>query len=245
MTILTESKIKKLLRTTKLKETKHLVLEPGTVITPSAKEYLKDITIEYRHISEEHESEKQEATFPMTQLKANESKDVKNIQEILMYRNGNGQEIWKSHLRYQLKAKADGIISHILTIQKKSHHMGKMELVEALNTILIVVKTISMETLSPQILNQIKEIERLSEDKKSYVASLYPEGFFMPTYQDEECVLALFELHGCLQGLEHFIAREMKEILIFEDYIHFVSIATILKDYCWILMVQSKEKSVE
>lgn len=245
MTILTESKIKKLLRTTKLKETRHLVLEPGTVITPSAKEYLKDIVIEYRHISEEHESRQQEATFPMTRLKENEPKGVKNIQDVLVYRNGNGQEIWKSHLRYLFKVKADGIISHILTIQKKSHHVGKMALVEALNTILVVVKTISMETLSPEILNQIQEIERLSEDKKPYMASLYPEGFFMPTYQDEECVLALFELHGCLQELEHFIAREMKEILILEDYILFVSIATILKDYCWILMVQSKEKSVE
>ncbi len=245
MTILTESKIKKLLRTTKLKETKFLVLEPGTVITPSAKEYLKDITIEYMGIPEASETKSQEATSPTTQLKVSEPKNAKNIQEILMYNNGNGQRMWKSHLTYQFKIKIDIIISHILTLQKKSHHIGKMELVEALNTILIIVKTISMETLAPEMIDQVKEIERLSEDKKLYIASLYPEGFFIPTYKDEECVLALFELHAHLQELEHFIAKEMKEILVFEDYINSISIATILKDYCWILMVQSKEKSVE
>lgn len=245
MAILTESKIKKLLRTTKLKETKFLVLEPGTVITPSAKEYLKDITIEYMEIPEEPETKNEKATFPMTQLKVKEPKSAKNIQEILMYSNGSGQEMWKSHSTYQFKIKIDIIISHILTLQKKSHHIGKMELVEALNTILIVVKTISMEILASDKLDLVQEIEKLLEDKKPYVASLYPEGSFIPTYKDEECVIALFELHAYLQELEHFIAKEMKEILTFEDYINCISIVTILKDYCWILMVQSKENSVE
>ncbi len=245
MAILTEKKIKKLLRTTKLKETKFLVLEPGTVITPSAKEYLKNITIEYMEIQKESETKKQEVTFPMTQLKVNEPKNIKNIQDILIYNNGNGQEIWKSHLIYQFKIKLDITISHILTLQKKSHHIGKIELVEALDTILMVVKTILMETLVLDKLDLVQEIEKLLEDKKRYVVSLYPQGSFIPTYKDEEYVIDLFELHAYLQELEHFIAKEMKDILIFEDYINYISIATILKDYCWILMVQSKENSVE
>ncbi|WP_353097287.1 hypothetical protein [Tissierella praeacuta] len=242
MAILTESKIKKLFRTTRLKETKSLVLEPGTIITPSAKEYLKDITIEYMEIPETSETKNQEATFPMTQLKVSEPK---NIQEVLIYDNGKGQKMWRSHLTYQFKIKIDIIISRILTLQKKSHHIGKIELVEALNTILIVVKTISMEILASDKLDLVQEIERLLEDKKPYVASLYPEDSFIPTYKDEECVIALFELHSYLRELEHFIAKEMKEILTFEDYINCISTLTILKDYCWILMVQSKENSVE
>ena len=243
MAILTESKIKKLLRTTKLKETKFLVLEPGTVITPSAKEYLKDITIEYMEIPEESEIRNQEATFPMTQLEVSEAENVKGIQETLMCNDGKGQKMWKSHLTYQIKI--DIIISHILTLQKKSHHIGKTELVGALNTILTVVKTMAMEILASDQLDLVQEIEKWLEDKKSYVASLYPEGSFIPTYKDEECVIALFELHAYLQELEHFIAKEMKEILTSEDYINCISIVTILKDYCWILMVQSKESSVE
>ena len=245
MAILTENKIKRLLRTTKLKETKFLVLEAGTVITPSAKEYLKDITIEYMEILEASETKNQEETFPMIQLKVNEPPNAKNIQEILIYNNGNGQEMWKSHLTYQFRIKIDITISHILTLQKKSHHIGKMELVEDLNTILKVVKTISMDTLASDKLDLVQEIEKLLKDKNPYATSLYPEGTFIPTYKDEECVIDLFELHAYLQELEHFIAKEMKESLTFEDYINCISIATILKDYCWILMVQLKENSVE
>lgn len=243
MAILTESKIKKLLRTTKLKETKLLVLEPGTVITPSAKEYLKDITIEYMEIPESSDTKEKEETFPMTQLEVSEPKNVENIQETLMYDNRKKQKMWKSHLTYQVKI--DIIISHILTLQKKSHHIGKMELVGALNTILIVVKTIATEILASDKLDLVQEIEKWLEDKKSYVASLYPEGSFIPTYKDEEYVIDLFELHAYLQELEYFIAKEMKEILTSEDYINCISIVTILKDYCWILMVQSKENSLE
>ena len=243
MAILTESKIKKLLRTTKLKETKFLVLEPGTVITPSAKEYLKDITIEYMEIPEASEIKNQEATFPVTQLEVSEEENVKNIKETLMCNNGKEQKMWKSHLTYQIKI--DIIISHILTLQKKSHDIGKTELVGALNTILTIVKTMAKEILASDQLDLVQEIEKWLEDKKSYVASLYPEGSFIPTYKDEECIIALFELHAYLQELEHFIDKEMKEILKSEDYINCISIVTILKDYCWILMVQSKENSVE
>lgn len=231
MAILTESKIKKLLRTTKLKETKFLILEPGTVITPSAKEYLRDITIEYMEIPEESEIENQEAAFPMSQLEVSEAENIKE------------QKAWKSHLAYQ--GKFDIIISHILTLQKKSHHIGKMELVGALNTILVIVQTMTMETLASDKLDLIQEIENWLEDKKSYVASLYPEGSFIPTYKDEEWVIDLFKLHGYLQELEHFISKEMKGFLKSEDYINCISIVTILKDYCWVLMVQSKENSVK
>lgn len=235
MAILTESKIKKLLRTTKLKETKSLVLEPGTVITPSAKEYLKNITIEYMEISKTSETKNQKATFPMTRLKIDEPQNIKK----------NGQEIWKSHLAYEFKIKVDITISHILTLQKKCHHIGNMGLVEALNRILMVVKTISIETLVSDKLDLVQEIEKLLEDKKTYGSSLYPQDSFIPTYQDKKCVIALFELHAHLQDLEHFIAKEMKEIGSFEKYLNCISIVTILKDYCWILMVQSKENSVE
>ncbi len=245
MAILTESKIKKLLRTTKLKETKFLILEPGTVITPSAKEYLKDIAIEYADTAETSETKNQETTSPKTQFKINESNNTRNIHEVLICNNGSGEEIWKSRLSYQFKIKIDITISCIVTLQKKSHNIGKIELVEALNTILMIVKAISIETLLSYRLELIQKIEKFLEEKKSYNAGLYPEGIFIPTYKDEECVIALFELHAYLQDLEHFIAKEMKEILKFEDYINYISIATSLKNYCWILMVQSKENSVE
>lgn len=211
MAILTESKIKRLLRTTNLKETKILALEPGTVITPSAKEYLKGITIEYMKTPE--------ATSPMPQ--------------------------WKSQLNYQFRFKINIAISHIVTLQKKSHDMGNTELVVALNTILIVVKTITMETLASYRLELIQEIEKLLKDKKPYVDSIYPEDSYVPTYKDEECVIALFEIHAYLQDLEHFIAKEMKEGLKYEDYIKSISMAATLKDYCWVLMVQMIESSVK
>jgi len=186
------------------------------VITPSAKEFLKDITIEYADIAETSGVKNQEKTSPK-----------------------------KSHLFYQFKIKIDITISRILILQKKGHNIGKMELVEALNTILMIVKAISIGTLLSYRLELIQKIEKFLEEKRSYSASLYPEGIFIPTYKDEDCVIALFELHAYLQELEHFIAKEMKEILKFEDYINYISIATSLKDYCWILMVQSKESSVE
>ncbi len=245
MAILTESKIKKLLRTTKLKETKSLVLEPGTVITPSAKEYLKNITIEYMEISKTSETKNEKATFPMTRLKVNEPENIENIQNMVIYNDGNGQEIWKNHLAYEFKIKVDITISRILTLQKKSHHIGNMSLVEALNRILMVVKTISIETLVSDKLDLIQEIEKLLEDKKTYGSNLYPKDSFSPTYQDRECVIALFELHAYLQDLEHFIAKEMKETKSFEKHLNCISIVTILKDYCWILMVKSKENSIE
>ena len=235
MAILTESKIKRLLRTTKLRETKFLVLEPGTVITPSAKEYLKDITIEYMVIPE--------ATFPMTQVKVKEPQDAKNVQKVLINDNENEQEIWNRHLTNQFRAKIDIIISYILILQKKSHNIGKMELVESLNTILMVVKTISMETLFSDKSDIAKEIKNLLKDNNPYF-SRYPEGSFIPTYKDEECVIDLFELHAYLQEIEHFITKEMKEHLTFENYTNQISIVTILKGYCWILMVDLIENVV-
>lgn len=216
MAILTESNIKRLLRTTNLKETKYLVLDPGTVITPSAKEYLKDITIEYRKIPEASETKTQDAAFPMTH-----------------------------RLTYEFEMKINIAISHIVTLQKKSHDIGNTELVVALNTILMVVKTMTMETLASYRLELVQEIEKLLKDKKPYVDSIYPEESYVPTYKDEEYVIALFELHAYLQDLEHFIAKEMKEGLKYEDYIKGISMASTLKDYCWVLMVQMIESSVK
>ncbi|ADL04100.1 hypothetical protein [Lacrimispora saccharolytica] len=212
MAILTESNIKRLLRTTNLKETKYLVLDPGTVITPSAKEYLKDITIEYRKIPEASETKTQDAAFPMTH-----------------------------RLTYEFEMKINIAISHIVTLQKKSHCIGNTELTEALNTILMIVKTVPMDPFASYRADLVQELEKLLEDKKPYIDSYYPEGSFIPTYKDEECVIALFELHAYLQELEHFIAKKMKDGLKFEDYLKCISIATALKEYCWVLMVQMKE----
>lgn len=248
MAILTEGSIKRLLRTTELKETKHLVLEPGTVITPSAKEYLKNISIEYAEIPGIEETKKEEAALPITpmlRLKENEPKVSKNIEEVLLFKSGNGQKMWKSHFAYQFKIKIDIATSHILSLQKRSYSIGKTELTEALNTILMLIKTMSRETLTSDKLNLVQEIDNLLEEKKPYFAGLYPEGSFIPTYKDEECAVALFEIYAYLEEIEHLIAKEMKEVLAFEDYINRISIAGILKDYCWILMVQSKENSKE
>ena len=48
MAVLTESKIRKLIKTPEVQASKRLVLEPGTIITPSAKSYLTNIKVEYR-----------------------------------------------------------------------------------------------------------------------------------------------------------------------------------------------------
>lgn len=50
MAVLTESKIRKLMKTADFKENKRLVLEPGTIITPSAKSYLTNVKIEYQKV---------------------------------------------------------------------------------------------------------------------------------------------------------------------------------------------------
>lgn len=245
MAILTESKIKKLLRTTELKETKYLVLEPGTVITPSAKEYLKDITIEYVEMTEESRAMNQEITLPTGELKIDERLDSKGIQELLIYKDANGQEIWKSQLIYQFKIKIDLIISRILTLQKKSQHVDDIELIESLNRILMIIKTIPIDALALDKMEMVEEIVKIVEDKRPYAMSLYPESIFIPDYKEEECVIALFELHAYLQELEHFIAKEMKDSLRFENYINYISIMTVLREYSWILMIQSKENSIE
>lgn len=237
MPILTESKIKKLLRRTELKETKSLVLEPGTVITPSAKEYLKDITIRYMKVTEKSETENQETRLPTKELKIDKTRNEKSIHEALIYKDDDGKEIWKSQSIYQFKTKIHIIISRILILQKKGQHMGNMELVEALNNILMVFKSISIENK----LELVEEIENLLKEKNPYSVSSYLQDSFIPTYKDEEYIIGLFELHAYFKELEYFIANGMKESLTFEDYINYMSIATILKEYCWILMVKFKE----
>lgn len=237
MAVLTESKIKKLLRRTELKETKSLVLEPGTVITPSAKEYLKDITIRYMKVAEACEIENQETRLPRKESKIDKIRNEKGIQEVLIYKDGNGKEMWKNQSTYQFKTKIDIIISRILILQKKSQHMGNMELVEGLNNILMVFKSISIE----KKLELVEEIESLLKEKNPYSVSSYLQDSFIPTYKDEEYIIALFELHAHFKELEYFIANGMKESLSFENYINYMSIATILKEYCWILMVKFKE----
>lgn len=241
MAILTESKIKRLLRTTKLKETKSLVLESGTIITPSAKEYLKDITIEYVKTPELSKTKDKETSLPIPESKTNGTNNIRSIRDVLIYKNSNGEEIWRGQSNYQFKIKIDLIISRILTLQKKGQYIGNMELIEALDTILMVLKA---ETIQNK-LELVQEIEKLLESKNSYILNSYLENSFIPTYKDEECTIALFELHAYLQELEHFIAKEMNEILTFENYINYISIATALKEYCWLLIVQVKEESLK
>ena len=118
-----------------------------------------------------------------------------------------------------------------------------MELVGALNTILVIVQTMTMETLASDKLDLVQEIENWLEDKKVICCQFISER--LPLFQPikmKKWVIDLFKLHGYLQELEHFISKVMKDFLKSEDYINCISIVTILKDYCWVLMGTVKRK---
>lgn len=233
MAILTESKIRKLLRTTDLKESKVLILEPGTLITPSAKSYLNDVTIVYRNHSEVEEVAKvMQPTSQPTIARINP----------LQITNQQGHEVAYNHVTFSWNVKIECLIGDVLVSQQLSHEKNKNTLPNDLAILLPILQAFRQLNFSED------NWSRYQNEKKtiSPTSSMNKESFrpdnFIPAFTDGEVALFLYRLYTHVRMLEVDASSYLQSYLLFEEYCQLINGCRWMADYIWLLMIQELEE---
>lgn len=213
MAILTESKIRKLLKTTNLTSTKELVLEPGTIITPSAKSYLTDITIRFQDeiVEEEPAVELPIQVKPTTEPKENRI-----------------SKAWR--------VEVDQVIVSIIQKQKVFHQQNKAVQVAELAVVLNILTDLRKMNTAENY-----EIAKTFEQTLREVQDKYPKATFIPSYDANEGSLHFYECYVQLRALELAAHKQLGDYLLEEELTQLASHCRLLIDYAWLLMAQQLE----
>ena len=207
VTVLTESKIKKLLRTTDFKINKQLLLEEGTIITPSAKEYLNGISVTYREVPINQQLKSLNISDTADNLSQPLPSNLDNVGEfdINYY-----QVVWENHIY--------SIISEIVYIQKTCNDENNVEVIKRLNdliTILLEFKDFHFKKANNLLL-------KVSEDKTTKEISISGSTSSMdtiiPSYTDSKASVLLFRLYTQLNALHIYTADNFRRYFSMEDY---------------------------
>lgn len=218
MAILTESKIRKLLKTTDLKQTKQLVLEPGTIITPSARGYLNDMTIIYG--DEEPQDSKSEA--PAESALPIQVKPKLDRKENRIAKN------WRLEVDKQL--------SFILQKQVQGFQQNRMELVAELAVIVTILKDLremdgdGSYTIAESFGSTVQEVQEK-----------YSQLTYIPAYTAGEWVIQFYDCFIQMRTLENQAEQQLQTYLLDEEYQKITSHIRLLIDYTWLLMVKQIE----
>lgn len=233
MAILTESKIRKLLKTTDLKETKILRLEPGTIITPSAKGYLNDITVVYDDLPIEKTSsvsiEKEEP--PKETLRANPFRIVNRL----------GQEVFATHYSLHWNVQVEKLISTILEGQHLGYTLQQTELIADMDNLLQILQDFRKFSFSEDYWERfhLREADFLQEvEQRNQHFSPYS---FLPKYSDGEVVLMLYRLYTQVQELGLYGSTQLHMYLPYEAYGCLLERCHFLQEYVWVLMIRQVE----
>lgn len=219
MAILTENNIRKLLRTTNLKETKVLVLEPGTIITPSAKSYLTDVKVIY-----------EEQSDPVPVEKAEEPV----VCQAPIIRD---ESLLHPQFSLNWKIKVEQVIGEVLYAQQISLQQQNRGLITELDSVLNVL----------QDFRQLRFYENDSvhyqmDPGKYPQADFYSSDTFLPNYTDGEVALMVYRLYTQIRNLQ-VEASNFQTCLPFEEYYRLIKACRFLADYVWMLMIQEIEES--
>ncbi|UJF15311.1 hypothetical protein LZ578_10085 [Jeotgalibaca sp. MA1X17-3] len=230
MAILTESTIRKLLRTTDLKQTKVLHLEPGTIITPSAKSYLNDITVIYRNLLEEVEGS------------AHETIDqIDTTKDSLKSYNRQGQEVAHNHFTLSWNIKLEKLLSTVLFGQQLSHTKKEIQLTAELDTIVTVLEDFRRLIFYENYWEKCHIDEEKFGKQFDKIKEQFSPGTFIPKYTDGEVVLMLYGLYTDVRELELYASSCFQNYLLFDDYCGLVERCRFMAEYIWSLMINRIE----
>lgn len=232
MAILTESTIRKLLRTTDLKKTKVLNLEPGTIITPSAKSYLNDITIVYQDLLEEVTEEALGDFVVDTELSKKDSSKT---------HNRKGQEVVYPHFTLSWCVKLEKLLSTVLLGQQLSQTEGKVSLTEELDILLTILHDFRGLVFCENYWEKSHINEEKFEEQFEKVNEQFPLGTFLPKYTDGEVVLMLYSLYADVRELELHASSCFQMYLLFDEYCSLIERCRFMAEYVWFLMINQIE----
>lgn len=231
MAILTENKIRKLLRTTDLKATKILCLEPGTIITPAAKGYLNGVTVTYcEQVEKPTESEIALGTHPSEVVTA-----VSNPIPVSTRNEPAGNQItWSWNIQVEL------LISEVLAGQQLSFKLKQDQLTQDLKPVLDVLRDFrKLDFCNDYWSHYQVEKEKYSQEIAKRETAYSPEDY-IPSYSDEEAVM-IYQLYTKVRHLQITAYSCMQAYLLFDDFYCLLEGCRWMAEYLWILMIRKIE----
>ncbi len=219
MAVLTESKVRKLLKTSDFKASKCLVLEPGTIITPSARSYLTNIKIEYRK-----EAEAIPEVNVAEEIQVQTSKPVKN---------NRATQQWHLVLNQ--------LTSKLLFDQNYLSSINENDIVAKLD---FLIQTLQAYKEMDFLRNTYFEEDSLSLEVQNWNET-YSQESFTPHYTNEEIVLRLYARYVDVRELEIQGTACLHDYLFIEEYHALIRSCRAMANDIWLTMVHKIEDNKE
>lgn len=214
MAVLTESKIRKLIKTPEVQASKRLVLEPGTIITPSAKSYLTNIKVEYRERETVFEEDTRE--------------DVP-VKVAVSVRNNRATQQWHHVL--------DKLTSKLLFDQKYAASLKENDVLARLG---FLIETLQDYKKMDFLGNHYFEEDSLSLEVQNW-SETYSQESFIPTYLDEELVLRLHARYLDARELEIQGINSLRDYLLVEEFHALSRSCRAMANDIWLMMIRKIE----
>lgn len=225
MSVLTEYSLRSELRNKKLDE---YIVSKDTLITPSARQYLKEKNIKIV-IKEEQEKEKKNISNDIN----NEDKEKYMIPKYVFMNSGGYFEkkpehmtqllgnklVYKTHPRIVLRGKLDSLESKILEVQILASKEKNEKIIKDLDEIMQFVRNILRSEVLDEKINDLILLGMNESEMREM--SHYPKKYFnvdhiLPNYKMGELVIALNSLRSYSREVEiaalHAFKNEEGEI---------------------------------
>jgi len=202
MDVLTEGSLRTELRN---KEISRYLVKKGTIITPSARQYLNERKIELV-IEEEEQGEQQSAEKdkPVQPISDNSSSSNKNKLEHMTHLQGN-KLVCKDHPRIEFRGKLDSLQSKILELQLLASRFKADKLVSNLDEVLNFVRNILRAEVLEEDFPQIElfglkeqELREMSHNPKHY----FETEHITPSFEMGEILLGLNAIRTSVRETE-------------------------------------------
>lgn len=222
MKVLTEAEIRSI---TKRDQANELVVKKGTIITPSAREYLNEKKIQIKFSDGEQSPEKSvnatQETVEQTFIPKYTSKytggffEKKPEEMTQLYGN---ELVFKNHPSIIFRGKLDSLQSKILEVQVKADQNKSEKLVKDLQEILQYVRNILKAEVIKQDVEEIclfglkeEDIRKMSHFPKKYIGVEH----ILPDYKMGEIVIGLNAIRSGVRETElSSIPLERKDIIM-------------------------------
>jgi len=236
MPILTESKVKKLLKTTDMKKSKILLLESGTIITPAAKSYLTGIKVEFQ----EKEEEKPKVEFPIPNETRHEHSTDRNVYPVVEQK----KELAQNHFTFVWNNHVECLISDFLSAQQVSFENQQKDLIPELDKMIQVLKDFrKMDFCKNYWLKYGVDEEGFRKRREK--ESSYSPVTFIPSYSDGREVVMFYRLYTQVNSFQIHASKWLQPYLNSEEYFLMLEGCRWMADYIWSLMIGEKEKNVK
>ncbi|MDK2799559.1 MAG: ethanolamine utilization cobalamin adenosyltransferase [Clostridiales bacterium] len=196
-------------------------VNPDVLITPSARQYLRDKNVKLVIQSKEQSEQDKKKCAHKHEMEYEELKtpEHKIIPKYISYYSGGIYEkkpehmtqihgnklVYKDHPRIILRGKLDSFQSEILTFQILADAKGEKRLVEELEDVLIYIREILRAEVLNEDLNK-REVIGLNEEQLREM-SHHPKKYFgighiLPNYEMGEIMIGLNSLRSSVREVE-------------------------------------------